>query len=781
MTDIKSIVVKNMRKITLIMVAIILFLSTVIQIFSMQHTSSQNAQRIFSQVEQILDENSRELEQVRKEYENRCLNDARTVAYILEYNPEATNNVDELKKIAANVEVDEIHIFDADGVIVAGTHPEYFGLSFDSGEQMRFFKPLLKEKSLELVQDIEPNTAESKLVQYSALWSEDGDFIVQVGMYPDNVFRATEKNELSYIFSLLRTGVGYSLYAIDPDTQTVVGATVVSDVDKEISEIGFRAEQLESEKAFYTRTGQNFSYCLSKQIGSNHIVWITPVSEFYRTIVVTEFLLLAGLLLISMILVHAVSVTMNITVIHPIRRINEELRLIENGDLQTKVDVRDSREFVELSEHIHSMVDSLLQSSEKLELSKKVEKQKEELERQHEQLEIAVSRAEAANKAKSEFLFNMSHDIRTPMNAIIGFTNLALQSNNPAVQREYLTNIDISSKQLLDLMNNILELSRIENRKILIEENLVNVNEVYDRLSTLLDSDLKKKELNYTIKKNIEHPYMYLDATQYSQIFINIVSNSIKYTPAGGKIHVSIRELTGDTPDTCLLEMIVEDNGIGMSQEFLVHAFESFTREKTSTISGIQGTGLGLAIVKNIVDLMHGTVSIESEQGKGTKVTVCLPHRLGKAPAVKMPVEFELLDQMLLFEGRRILLAEDIDINAMIATKILTAKGFLVERAKDGLECVDMLLQSETGYYDLILMDIQMPRMDGYKASRAIRAFEDEEKSSIPIIALTANAFQEDRDRAAASGMNGHIAKPLDAAKMFRTISEVLQEKGNGR
>lgn len=774
MPTIKSIVVKNMRIITLIMVVIILFLSTFIQILSMRQTARQNATQIFSQVEQIIDENSSELEQVQKEYEAMCLDDARTIAYILEYNPEARSSQEELKKIAKNAEVDEIHIFDKSGVIVAGTHPEYFGYSFDSGGQISFFKPLLTDKSLELVQEITPNTAEGKLVQYSALWSEDGKFILQIGMYPSSVLRATKKNELSYIFSLLRTGVGYSLYAINPDTAKVVGATSVSDVNKDVTEIGLRMEELEPGNIFHAKVNQVSCHCFIQEIGGNFIVWTYPLSEFVKSILINEFLLLIGLLVISQILVNVVTSTMNRTVIYPIKKTNECLRSIQDGNLNTKADTKDSREFSELSAHINSMVDSLLQSSEKLEMSEKIRSQKEELERQHEELEIAVEQAQAANKAKSEFLFNMSHDIRTPMNAILGFTNLALESSDPQIQKEYLKNIDISSKQLMDLLNNILELSRIENHKIVIDEDLVNVNDTYFKLYTVFENELKKKHLNYKVSLDIKHPYMYMDTTHFAQIFLNIINNAIKYTPDGGSIKVSFKEIAGHTPDTCIVESIIEDSGIGMSKDFLDHAYESFARERTSTVSGLQGSGLGLAIVKNLVDLMRGTIDIESLQGKGTKVTIWLPHRFGEAPLEKPEEETESFARVL-FEGRRILLAEDIDINAMIATKLLTAKGFMVERAKDGVECVDMLLKAEAGYYDLILMDIQMPIMDGYRAAQSIRAFKDKKKASVPILALTANTFKEDCDKAVEAGMNGHIAKPLEASKMFLAISEVLQ------
>lgn len=773
MADLKSIVVKNMEKVSLMMVIIILFFSTAIQWYGVRQTARQNALRIFDQIGQILEENSRELERVRGEYESMCLNDARTVAYILECRPEARNDVEELKKIAAGVEVDEIHIFDVTGKIVAGTHPEYYGYSFDSGEQMGFFKPLLWNYALELVQDISPNTAEGKLVQYSALWSEDRTFILQIGMYPSTVLRATEKNELSYIFSLLRTGVGYSLYAVDPETEKVAGATVVADTGKGISEVGFEAEQLAAGGAFYAEVNQVKSYCMAKKIGENYVVWATPVSGFARTVFTNDLLLLAGLILIAVILVYAVLKITSRAVIDQIGRINEKLRDIQHGDLTTTVQIGGSQEFSELSAHINSMVHSLLHNSLELEMSEKIQSQNEELELQRGQLETALEQAESACKAKSEFLFNMSHDIRTPMNAILGFTGLALESGDPETQREYLKNIDISSKQLLDLINNILELARIENRKVVIEEENVDIRENCKRLCMMFDSDLKKKRLQFSVELDIQHPYMYIDTMRYSQIFLNLVSNAVKYTPEGGRVAVSMRERAGDGPGSCVMETVIQDNGIGMSEEFLAQAYESFSRERTSTVSGIQGTGLGLAIVKELVELMKGTIRIESRQGEGTKVTVRVPHRLGEAPAERAQ---ETEADAGRFQGLRVLLAEDIDINAVITTKLLTGKGCAVERARDGVECVDMLLKAEPGRYALILMDIQMPNMDGYEATKAIRALEDKKKASIPILALTANAFKEDFDRALEVGMNGHVAKPLDAAKMFRAMAEVLPE-----
>lgn len=774
MPAIKDTVVKSMKRISMIMAVLLLSLSLIIQVFTQMQNGRRGALQAFTQIERILDENSRELELAETEYEALCRNNARTVAYILEYNPAAQADAEELWKIAAAAEVDEIHIFNTDGVIVAGTHPEYFGYSFESGEQMAFFQPLLEDYSLELVQEIRPNTAEGKLVQYSALWSENRKFIVQVGMYPGSVLRAKKRNGLSYIFSLLGAGLDSRLYAIDPETETVVGTSLPSDLGKGILDLGIRPEGLASGQPFFSEASGEVSYCIAREINGNHIVWAEPLSALFHPVLSNLFSLLMGLALICFILVRSVAGAMNRAVIGPIHQVNEALREIQEGNMSRDVDVRDSKEFLELSDHINTMVDSLLLSSKELELSEQVKRQKEELERQHEQLEAAVEQAEAACQAKSDFLFSMSHDLRTPMNAIIGSANLALENCDSDAQREYLRNIDISAKQLLDLINSILELSRLERHEVLLDESLTDIRDTFRRLRTLFDSDLRRKNQTCTVRVDIRHPYLYLDTAHYTQVFLNLVGNAIKYTGDGGNISVSFTELSGEAPDTCCLETAVEDDGIGMSEEFLAHAFESFAQERTSTVSGVQGAGLGLAISKKLADMMHGAITIESHLGKGTKVALRLPLRLGAAPAEEEPDRMALPERAI-FEGKRILMAEDIDINAMIATKLLTSRGCLVERARDGVECVDMLQKAAPGYYDLILMDIQMPNMDGYKATQSVRAFDNPEKANIPILAMTANAFQVDFDRATQAGMDGHIAKPLDAVKMFKTIAGALK------
>ena len=393
-------------------------------------------------------------------------------------------------------------------------------------------------------------------------------------------------------------------------------------------------------------------------------------------------------------------------------------------------------------------------------------------------LQDACRRAEAANGAKSAFLFNMSHDIRTPMNAIIGFTNMLEKCREDEnAFRHCVDNIKVSSNYLLNLINNVLDLARIESGKATLDDaDLWDAQRFNDNLVTVFSSELEKKNLTLRRTFDITHEHVFVDTTKLEQIFMNILSNAVKYTPAGGDIYMTVTEVPSDKEGYCCYRTVIEDTGVGISQEFLPHIFDEFAREKNSTESGIAGTGLGMGITKKMIDLMEGTISIESELGKGTKVTVCLPHRIAAEPEVLPDAEPQKAASYdaSVFAGKRILLAEDNALNVEIAVTILEEAGFTVEHAGDGAACVDMLERREAGYYDLILMDIQMPNMDGYQATEVIRNMAVPEKASIPIIAMTANAFEEDRKAAFAAGMNGHIAKPIDLDKLFAALSKTL-------
>lgn len=385
---------------------------------------------------------------------------------------------------------------------------------------------------------------------------------------------------------------------------------------------------------------------------------------------------------------------------------------------------------------------------------------------------------EQANKAKTDFLFNMSHDIRTPMNAIIGFTNLLEKHvDDREIVLDYIKKIQKSNDFLLSLINNVLEMARIESGKEYLDESSWDAYEFFESVTFLLESQMKEKGIRFVRSAKVTHTKILVDETKLREILLNILSNALKYTPSGGTIMMSLTELPSDDPEYAVYQTVFEDNGIGMSKSFLPHIFEEFSRERTSTESRVVGTGLGMPIVKKLVDLMHGTIEVESELGKGTKVILQIPHRIAEEKKEIVHSERSRDISTEFFKGKRILLAEDNELNAEIAITILEEEGFVLDHAEDGVICVDMIEKAEPLYYDLILMDIQMPNMDGYKATQAIRGLQDKRKASIPIVAMTANAFEEDRQNAFRVGMNGHLSKPIRVGELVSLLSEVLQSK----
>lgn len=386
----------------------------------------------------------------------------------------------------------------------------------------------------------------------------------------------------------------------------------------------------------------------------------------------------------------------------------------------------------------------------------------------------ALAAAERANEAKSDFLFNMSHDIRTPMNAIIGYTDLLKKNvDNPELRNRYIENIQTSNGYLLDLINNVLDAARIESGKATLDEEPGDSYLIGKNLDVAFAGEIEKKRLKYTVHDSTIHRYVYHDETKMAQIIFNIVSNAVKYTPEGGSIDIYFSETPSEREGWADFTSVVKDTGIGISKEFLPHIFESFTREKSVTDSKIVGTGLGMGIVKRLVDLMGGTIRVESELGKGTTVSFTIPHRIAEAPIENEHTDTDIDSKT--FAGKRILLAEDNELNAEIAIEILAEAGFEVEHAEDGIICVDMLGKHDAGYYDLVLMDVQMPNMDGLKATTVIRRFPNPAKATVPVIAMTANAFEEDRKKCLEAGMNGFIAKPIDIQKLMETLAEILK------
>ena len=392
-------------------------------------------------------------------------------------------------------------------------------------------------------------------------------------------------------------------------------------------------------------------------------------------------------------------------------------------------------------------------------------------------LRKSAAAAEAANKAKSAFLFNMSHDIRTPMNAIIGYAELSRNHlHEPDKLSEYLSNIRTCGQKMLSIINNILEIARIENNQIVLEESICNIEESFDSCIVMFNTAVQEKHQTITVHKQVANPYVYIDSSHLSEIVLNVISNAIKYTGQNGKIDCCLTQKPHEDADWCYMEISIADNGIGMSEEFQAHIFESFSREHSSTISGIEGTGLGMGIVKNLVDLMHGMIEIQSSPGKGSTFTICIPCRTARKEEAEPRKSSSDRPQKTL-AGKRILLAEDNDLNAEIAIELLSEEGLLVDRVSNGVACVEKLEKAAPDFYDLILMDIQMPVMNGYDATRKIRQLEDPFRSSIPIIAMTANAFAEDRQKALFVGMNDHVAKPVDMNVLIPVLEKHIRTK----
>lgn len=389
-------------------------------------------------------------------------------------------------------------------------------------------------------------------------------------------------------------------------------------------------------------------------------------------------------------------------------------------------------------------------------------------------LQVAVENAESANRAKSTFLFNMSHDIRTPMNAIIGYADLASRHlDDPAKLEKYMENIQVCGQSLLMLLNNVLDLARIENDKTEMEYSVSDVDKDFRNCVAMFQNQADSKGQTLTVTAHLLYPYVYADIPHLTEVCTNLVSNAVKYTGAGGTIHCDVTQKPGKKEGWCDMVVTVADNGIGMSQEFQKHIFEPFERERTSTVSKVEGSGIGMGIVKKLVELMSGTVEVESKIGVGSKFTVTIPCRIASGDETQAKRETNPSDQKCLC-GTRILLTEDNDLNAEIAVELLREEGCTVDRAKDGVECVDMLEKAANGTYQMILMDIQMPVMNGYDAAKKIRRMDDPQKAGIPIIAMTANAFSEDKQAALDVGMNDHIAKPINMNILVPTIQKYL-------
>ena len=417
------------------------------------------------------------------------------------------------------------------------------------------------------------------------------------------------------------------------------------------------------------------------------------------------------------------------------------------------------------------MILGLLRESRRAEnVAKKAAEDTREL---NEKLRIEAEKAENANKAKTNFLNNMSHDIRTPMNVILGYNQLMKEGLTDPKLLDYQKKIELSGKLLLSIINNVLDMARIESGKMEIDENVERMGDILEEVDSVFASAAKEKNIQIKSEMHVTHRKVVCDGTKIREILSNLVSNALKYTPDGGTVTIKVQELPGDKEGYVKIKTEVADTGIGMSKDYIPLMFDSFSRERNTTIGKVSGTGLGMSIVKRMIDMMGGTIEVESEPGKGSCFTVILQHRIAdeiceeKKSNLKQDVSEKIL------KGKRILLAEDNDLNAEITMTVLEKEGLLIDRVWDGVQCVDQIDQMPAGTYDLILMDIQMPKMDGYQATKQIRQFADKEKAGIPIIAMTANAFQEDVQASLDAGMNAHLSKPLEIELLKQTMKSI--------
>ena len=384
--------------------------------------------------------------------------------------------------------------------------------------------------------------------------------------------------------------------------------------------------------------------------------------------------------------------------------------------------------------------------------------------------------AEEANKAKTDFLNNMSHDIRTPMNVILGYNELMKQYLTDPILVDYQNKIEQSGKLLLSIINNVLDMARIESGKMVVEERAEQIGLVVEEIESVFESSAQEKNIVFTTSVDVDHTHVLWDGFKVREILMNLVGNAFKYTPEGGHIAIDVKELDCARSGYVRIQTQVKDTGIGMSEDYLPTLFDSFSREYNTTIGKVSGTGLGMAIVKNLVDMMDGDICVKSKLGEGTCFTLTFEHKIADADSIEWNQELDVLDEKSILEGKRVLLVEDNDLNAEITMAILEQSGLILDRVEDGLACINRLSEVDADLYDLILMDIQMPNMNGYEATRRIRQFENVKKASIPILAMTANAFEEDKKMAIEAGMNGHISKPIDVSVLEKQIINIFKK-----
>lgn len=855
----KNIISRYMQIVTLLLAVLFLAVIFYFQVVNERRQVYLSAVETFFQIEQVLGENKEELADLKQVYRNTCLHNAEAIAYLIEDSPSVLESVEELKKISTMIEVDEIHIFDTSGRIFSGTHPSYYGYTFDSGEQMRFFKPMLEDKSLRLIQEITPNTAEMKMMQYSALWSRDGEFIVQVGMEPVNVLKVTEKNELSYIFSLLRVNSDANYYAIHKENGTIVGSTDLSCVEQNSAEIGLNLQTIASDhNGFYTNVNDVKSYCVFMESGENYIGRVISCSDMYRRVPSTMAWIVFCLIAVAVILYYVVTCYMNRYVVQGIQKINEKLNMISQGNLDEIVDIQTSAELAELCRYINQMKKSILDNRRKItyiigktkmpigvyeynhymkrvSISEHVPEilalnageyeplsadyrvfqefiidlrrnivddescvyscreryvKLEEVEHSGDVFGVIIDvtqeilkrkKIEDEREAKSRFLSNMSHEIRTPINAVLGMNEMILREASDAQILTYAANIKSSGKMLLFLINDILDISKIESGKMEIIPVEYETPALIMDLWNVIYLRTKEKKLTFTVESDETLPLvLYGDDVRIRQIVTNLLTNAVKYTPQGSVHLKAAYECQSD--DRMLLKISVQDTGIGIRKEDMGKLFESFQRLDEEQNRNIEGTGLGMNITMSLLKMMDGELKVESEYQKGSTFTVIIPQKIiSREPAGSFR---QMKEKNIRYDGSRqssftapkgkVLVVDDNTMNLTVFQALLKRTKLQVVTAESGNQCLSYVQKQK---FHIIFMDHMMPKMDGIETLHEIKklaAFEDFPNKDTPVIALTANAVAGAKEMYFAQGFAEFLTKPINAELMEYTICKYL-------
>ena len=667
-------------------------------------------------VEQLIDvikENEKNEDEIMSTLKDEYKVRAMMLGDVLDEGKKTSYSINEYKKIAKRINVDEIHIFDESGTIVGGSNPEYYGMNLDSGEQMQYFKPMLTDRNLSMCQDVVPNTAEGKRMMYAMIWDKNKTRMIQIGITPERLLTWMKDNDISNLIGRMPVLDGMSIYVLERDTQSILGSTNSLVTKDELADNIFSTEGMadgEKRTDFADLNGKK--QCIVYETYDGYILAVAYTieaanSNIIRSIIPIFFVLLVAFFVICYVTGHSIA------------------NLQENEN--------------------------------------KLRKAKED--------------AERANAAKSIFLSRMSHDIRTPLNGIIGLIEInEKHKEDEAFVEENRKKEKIAANHLLDLINDVLEFNKMDSENVKLNYEAFNILELCNDVLTI--SITRAAECGIELvhdncAQNIEYPYVFGSPLHVRQIFINIIGNAIKYNCPGGSIFCkACGEKRAD--GRVWYTVVISDTGIGMSEEFLEHIYEPFSQENPEVKSTYGGTGLGMPIVKQLVDKMGGTIEVTSKKGTGSTFTVCLPFDIAKETDVPLHKGAEGEGDI---SGINILLVEDNELNKEIAQTLLEDAGAKVTVADNGKEAVDLFEEQAEYTFDLILMDVMMPVMDGYEATRKIRSLAKKDSRTIPIIAMTANAFAEDVENAKKAGMNEHLAKPLDMKKLLATIGKYWKKQ----